>query len=88
MKLSAGDLIAQDAQYHLQCVISLYNREREAKSPEELDGNAVNHGIAFAKLVSYIEEAHKDNEIAPVFKLADLLNLYSNRLKELGTEVV
>ena len=25
-KLSAGDLIAQDAQYHVQCLVSLYNR--------------------------------------------------------------
>ena len=25
-KLSSGDLIAQDAQYHVQCLVSLYNR--------------------------------------------------------------
>ena len=28
-KLSAGDLIAQDAQYHTQCLVSLYNRASE-----------------------------------------------------------
>ena len=28
-----------------------------------MHGHAVNHGITFAELVSYIEEAHKDNEV-------------------------
>ena len=86
-KLSAGDLIAQDAQYHLQCLVALYNRAREVKTSKEPDVQAANHGIAFAELVSYIEEAHKDNVATPVFKHADLVNLYSNRLKQLGTEV-
>ena len=38
-------------------------------------------------MVSYIEKACKDNELAPVFKLADLVILYSNRLKQLETEL-
>ena len=33
-KLSAGDLIAQDAQNHVQCLVSLYNRARKSKSSE------------------------------------------------------
>lgn len=33
-KLSAGDLIAQEAKYHAQCLASLYNRARSVK-PEE-----------------------------------------------------
>ncbi len=47
----------------------------------------MNHGIAFAELVSYIEDACTDDVIAPVFKLKDLVNLYSTRLKQLGTNV-
>ena len=47
-KLSAGDLIAQDAQYHVQCLISLYNRARETKTSEKSDADTLNHGIAFA----------------------------------------
>ena len=39
--------------------------------------DTVNHGIAFAELLSYI-----------VFKLTDLVYLYSTRLKQLGTDVV
>ena len=49
--------------------------------------DAVNHGIAFAELVSYIEDARMDNLVAPIFKLSDLVSLYSNRLKQRGTEV-
>ena len=40
----------------------------------------LNHGIAFAELVIYIEEACIDTEVAPIYKLTDLANLYSTRL--------
>ncbi len=40
----------------------------------------VNQGIAFAELVSYIEDSRMDDLFAPVFKLTDLVNLYSTRL--------
>ena len=86
-KLSAGDLIAQDTQYHLQCLVSLYNRARETKVSDDFDVDTMNHGIAFAELVSYIEDSRMDNLCAPVFKLTDLVNLYSTRLKQLGTDV-
>ena len=86
-RLSAGDLIAQDAMYHLQCLFALYNRARETKASDDFDVHTMNHGIAFAELVSYIEEARKDKLVASVFKLADLKNLYSIRLKQLGTDI-
>ena len=31
VKLSAGDLIAKDTQYHLQCLVFIYNKARERK---------------------------------------------------------
>ena len=83
-KFSAGDLIAQDAQYHPQCLVSLYNRARETKSTEESDMDAINHGIALAELVSYIEDTRMDELVSPVFKLTDLLKLYSTILEHLG----
>jgi len=43
------------------------------------------HGIALAELIAYIDEAHTD-EVSPVFRLADLGELYSARLKQLGLE--
>jgi len=89
-KLSEGDLIAQDAQYHVQCLVSLYNRVRakEAKPSSDSDVYTMNEGIAFAELVSYIEDCCLDSTTAPVFKLADLVNMYSTRLIQLGTDVV
>ena len=72
-KLSAGDLIAQDAMYYLCCLVSLYNRARETKAARDSDPDALNHGIAFAELVSYIEDVRTDTEVAPIFKLADLV---------------
>ena len=81
-------MVAQDAEYHVKCLVSLYNRARGTeKYSAESDADAVNHGIAFAELVSYIEDARMDNLVAPIFKLSDLVSLYSNRLKQLGTEV-
>ena len=64
-KLSAGDLIAQEAKYHAKCLASLYNKARDVNT---LDSNVddVNHGIAFAGLVSYIEEARMDSLVAPM----------------------
>ena len=85
-KLSAGDLIAQDAQYHLSCLVSLYNQARETSSSQDSSGNALNHGIAFAELVSYIEDCRKDTESAPIFKLTDLIELYNTRLVQLGSD--
>ena len=41
-------------------------------------------GLAFAELVMFIEEAHKNDGTAPVFKLADLAQLYMARLEQLG----
>ena len=87
-KLSAGDLIAQDAQYHVQCLVSLYNRTRETKPSDNFDVYTVNEGIAFAELVSYIEDSRMDALDAPIFKFTDLVNLFSTRLKQLGTNVV
>ena len=41
----------------------------------------MNEGIAFAELISYIEDCCMDTQVAPVFKLTDLVKLYSTRLK-------
>ena len=45
----------------------------------------VNHSIAFAGLISYIEEVRKESLVAPVFKLSDLVGLYTSKLQQLGT---
>ena len=63
---------------------SYRKKKSEGHSADEL-----NHGIAFAELVSYrcIDEIHIDTDVAPIFKLADLANLYATRLKQLGVKM-
>ena len=50
---------------------------------EDPDQDDVNHGIALAELVSYIEEARMDYTVTPVFKLIYLATLYMTRLEQL-----
>ena len=81
-------MVAQDAEYHIKCLAALYNRARGTKTcSTETDVDAVNHDIAFAELVSYIEYVKVDNLVASIFKLTDLVILYSDRLEQLGTVV-
>jgi len=46
------------------------------------------HGIVFAELVSYIETYRGSLESRPIFKMADMKNLYITRLNELGLDQV
>ena len=86
-KLSAGDMIAQEAKYHTQCLVSLYNKAREVATSDQREVDSECHDIAFAGLISYIEEARMDSLVVPVFKLTDLANMYSNRLEQLGNDL-
>ena len=53
-ELSSGDMVAQDAEYHIKCLLTLYNRARASKfCSSDRDVDAINHGIAFVELVSY-----------------------------------
>ena len=50
-------------EYHIKCLASVYKyRARGAKTCSETDVG-VNHGTAFAELVSYIEEVRTDNPV-------------------------
>ena len=44
------------------------------------------HGIALAELLTYIQESRTESEVAPVFKLADLVEMYTSILKDLGAD--
>ena len=53
-------MIAIEAKYHNRCLCALYNRARLA-SPMDNDGvEACMHGIAFAELVVFLENASSD----------------------------
>ena len=82
-KLSMGDMIALEAKYHSKCLLVLYNHARKFKADASTDEPQIS-GIAFAELAMYIEETRLEASTAPVFKLADLVHLYTSRLEQLG----
>ena len=86
--LSAGDAVAQELKYHPGCLATLYNRERACKNAEsstkQVQHKKEAHPIAFAELVCYIFEtktASEESSNPPVFRLADLVHFYKERLK-------
>ena len=83
-QLSAGDMVALEAKYHTTCIVGLYNHARKAMSegPKDTDQERRVSAIVFAELV-HIQETRLDEETAPVFKLADLVQLYQSRMKQL-----
>ena len=87
-KLSAGDLVALEAKYHGKCLASLYNKihSSEKNDNDENNGDVTNisKGLALAELIAYMEDSRRDEQIAPVFKLADMCKLYDERLDQLG----
>lgn len=88
-KLSTGDMIAQEAKYHSCCLVSLYNQAASLINEVETGSkDEISHGIALAELVAYIEDLKASESVAPVFKLSDLIKLYSTRLHQLGVEEV
>ena len=59
-KLAAGDMIEIESKYHNLCLCALFNRARLAP-PMDNDGvEACIHGIAFAQLVVFLENASSD----------------------------
>ena len=75
-----------NAKYHKRCLSALYNRaskvlsgQQSKKAHREEDQRC--RSIAFAELLTYIEEAQKcEQGVAPVFKLAHLVKMYKDRL--------
>ena len=47
--------------------------------------NSVLYGVALAEIIAFVKEQRIELEIT-VFKLADLIKMYSNRLEGLGLE--
>ena len=61
-KLSAGDLISQEAVRHSSCLVSLYNRvigNRTESNGDKTD--KMFQGIALAELLFYIDEIHTES---------------------------
>ena len=80
-------MIALEAKYHQKCFVDLYNIARALdRAGQEKDCEAHLHGIALAELVAFMEDLRKE-DIAPVFKLTNLTQMYKNRFEQLGAVV-
>ena len=89
-KVSSGDLVASEAKYHAKCLVALYNAAAGAKTSEQNDNceggvAEISYPRAFAELAAFIEDALAEREEqTPIFKLSDLVTLYTDRLTQLG----
>ncbi len=88
-KLSAGDMMAQDAVYHVNCLSLLYRKAANVSTDDaEEYQDKRTHGIVLAELVTYIDDARTESGDVPlVLKLADLAKMYTSRLHQLGVDV-
>ena len=81
-KLSEDDLVSIQAKYLPECLVSLYDRARTtAKEAKEDDDVGSTEGIALSELIIHIEEAQSENDGLTIFKLADLVCMYTSRLQ-------
>ena len=79
-------MIAIEDCYHAKCLSSYYNVTRAKKSENKCNFDAVLYGVALAEIVAHIEE-QKDEAKITVFKLADLIKMYCNRIEKLGLDL-
>ena len=88
-KLCPGDLMAQEAKYHSQFLVKLYNASsRNVEEGKHDNTDEVSHGIALVELMGYIQETKMSaKDVVPIFKLANLLQVYTDRLVELGVDI-
>ena len=91
-KLSGPDVVAKELKYHPKCLAGLYNMERAhlraLKHSNSDDSTDDAYPIAFSELVTYIKESRDTGESSRpiVHRLADLVDLYKQRLFQLGVE--
>ena len=89
MRISRSDLIAQEAKYHLTCLVLRYTKaDRITCGGSDCDESNQSHGrpIVFAQAVEYISDCRIQDSHA-VFRLADILKLYTEALESLAVLV-
>ncbi len=89
-KLSEGDMVAIEAKYHRSCLVALYNRQRRIhrKLDQPDDDKSLIHGIVLSQIIEYIKMLFETADVAPVFKMSNLVSLYCKRLHHYGIEVI
>ena len=67
-------------------LLALYNHARKVQVEQQgahSEDDEIS-GIVFAELVMYVEEVRLEASTAPVFKLADMAQLYISRMQQFG----
>ncbi len=87
-QLSTGNMVTIEAKYHNRCLVSLYNQVRAKKRHEKQSQSKadVTAAIVLTELVSYTEESTGEEDVAPVFKFAELTKMYTTRMKQFGVD--
>uniref|UniRef100_UPI00358F8763 uncharacterized protein isoform X1 n=1 Tax=Myxine glutinosa TaxID=7769 RepID=UPI00358F8763 len=91
-RIAAGDVIAVDGMYHLNCLTEFRNRHRTflrvQRKQKDSDGSQMEkkkkEARAFIELTSYIETSVEDGTFC--FKLSELRHMYEARLAALGIQ--
>ena len=88
-RLTGGDIVARELKYHRSCLTALYNRERAhiatiAKESKDQSREKEIYPLVFSELLAYIVETKLSTDGPVVFKLADLVSLYKQRLEQFG----
>ena len=86
-RISGGDLVAIEAQYHIGCLTKFRNSHRSLKRKEDnMDEDSLNEMMnesrAFVELTTYIETCVEEGKM--LFKLSELHSMYEARLGDLG----
>ena len=85
-KLSGGDAIAQELKYHPTCLVGLYNRERAHRHVDKQFQEGLQQDVyplAFSELITYIVETKSSKEGPSLLRLADMVQLYKQRLEQI-----
>ena len=88
-KMQNGDMCAQNAEYHTECLCKLYrDAENSRIGTGANDNDRKLHGLALSRVISFIDETMRsmDPETIPLFKLADIARYYSEYLQKCGIE--
>ena len=86
-RISGGDIIAIEAKYHINCLVSYKNRYRSMQRAHVSESSSNTEGRvlqarAFSELISNIEDNIENGTY--LFKLKDLHAMFTNRLQALG----
>ena len=82
-RISGGDLIAIEAQYHIGCLTKFRNshcslKRKEDNMVEDSLNEMMNESQAFVELTTYIETSVEEGKM--LFKLSELHSMYEARL--------